>query len=113
MIRVVLESPFSGDVEENIKYAKECIRDCLKRGEAPIASHLLFTQPGILDDDVELERTLGMWAGWAWHGAADKVVFYADKGWSKGMEAAEELCNERGYNHETRWLYHDCEESEQ
>lgn len=36
MIRVVLESPFSGDVEENIKYAKECIRDCLKRGEAPI-----------------------------------------------------------------------------
>lgn len=46
MRRVVLESPFAGDVERNVRYAKACIRDCLSRGEAPIASHLLFTQPG-------------------------------------------------------------------
>ncbi|MEK7211264.1 MAG: hypothetical protein AAB731_01390 [Patescibacteria group bacterium] len=43
MQRVILESPFSGDVKRNIAYARACIRDCLRRGEAAIASHLLYT----------------------------------------------------------------------
>jgi len=37
---VVIESPYAGDIEANVKYARECMSDCLKRGEAPIASHL-------------------------------------------------------------------------
>ena len=32
MKRVVLESPFAGDVEENIKYAKKCVHDCRATG---------------------------------------------------------------------------------
>ena len=35
MIRVVVESPFAGDVERNMEYAKEAVLDCLRRGEAP------------------------------------------------------------------------------
>lgn len=53
---VIVESPFAGDVEENIKYARAAVRDCLMRGEAPIASHLLYTQEGILNDDIPEER---------------------------------------------------------
>lgn len=50
MMRVVVESPFAGDIQKNIEYARKCMADCLKRGEAPFASHLLYTQDGILDD---------------------------------------------------------------
>jgi hypothetical protein len=39
---VVVESPYAGDVERNVKYAKACMLDCLHRGEAPFASHLLY-----------------------------------------------------------------------
>ena len=66
---VILESPYAGDIERNVAYARECIRDCLLRGESPIASHLLFTQPGILRDDVPAERELSIAAGHS-HGAA-------------------------------------------
>ena len=37
---VILESPYAGDVEANVEYARACVRDSLSRGEAPIASHL-------------------------------------------------------------------------
>ena len=42
---VILESPYSGDVEANLEYARSCLHDCLERGEAPIASHLLTRAP--------------------------------------------------------------------
>jgi hypothetical protein len=67
---VILESPYAGDVETNTTYARACVRDSLSRGEAPLASHLLYTQPGILRDDVPDERQRGMDAGLAWGGQA-------------------------------------------
>ncbi len=88
MRRVILESPFAGDVERNIEYARACVRDSVLRGEAPIASHLLFTQPGILDDGEPNERALGIAAGLAWLSAADAMVVYTDFGVSVGMRAA-------------------------
>lgn len=87
MRRTIVESPFSGDVEANIDYARACIRDSLLRGESPIASHLLYTQEGILDDSDPLERAHGINAGHAWMHVCDAVVVYADRGISKGMEA--------------------------
>ena len=86
MKRVVIESPYAGDVDTNVKYAKECVMDCLKRGEAPYASHLFFTQEGLLNDDDPTERDLGIKAGLEWGRSADYVVVYVDHGISKGME---------------------------
>jgi hypothetical protein len=43
------------------------------RGEAPIASHLLYTQPGVLNDGVPAERAHGIEAGLAWLRAADAI----------------------------------------
>jgi len=83
---VDLESPFAGDVEENLAYARACMADSLKRGEFPLASHLLYTQEGILDDDIPEERTLGINAGKEWAQWADTTVVYCDKGISSGME---------------------------
>jgi len=92
---VILESPFKGvgktDAERkasqnrNVKYARACMRDCLLREEAPYASHLLYTQPGVLDDAVALERLMGMEAGFAWGGPSAYVVVYCDLGISDGM----------------------------
>lgn len=83
---VIIESPYAGDVEANVSYARRCVRDSLLRGEAPIASHLLYTQPGILDDGIPAERQQGIDAGLAWRAVAQASVAYIDRGISRGME---------------------------
>lgn len=92
MNRVILESPYNAPTElgiqENVAYARRCVRDCLKRNESPLASHLLFTQPNILRDNIPEERELGIRAGLVWLPVADYSVFYTDRGWSSGMLGA-------------------------
>lgn len=66
MRRVILESPYAGDVGANLAYARAALRDSLMRGETPVASHLLYTQTGVLDDSDPAERELGISAGLAW-----------------------------------------------
>jgi hypothetical protein len=83
---VVIESPYAGDVARNVKYARACMRDCLLRGEAPFASHLLYTQPGVLDDNVPADRELGTEAGLCWGERADLTVVYIDYGITPGMQ---------------------------
>jgi hypothetical protein len=56
---VVVESPYAGDVTRNLEYARAAMADCLARGEAPFASHALYTQIGVLDDTKPEERKLG------------------------------------------------------
>jgi len=89
MKRVILESPYAGDVKRNIEYAKKALKDSLKRGEAPIVSHLLHTQ--VLDDTKPNERSMGINAGLSWLSVADLHVFYVDYGMSKGMQEAYNL----------------------
>jgi len=85
---VLLESPFAGDIELNVAYARAALRDTVMRGESALASHLLWTQPGVLRDEVPAERELGIAAGLAWGAVATASVFYVDLGWSRGMRAA-------------------------
>lgn len=83
---VIVESPYAGDIEANEEYARKCLHDCLIRGEAPFASHLLYTQPGVLDDLKPDERNSGIEAGIEIAKRADATVVYLDHGISKGME---------------------------
>jgi hypothetical protein len=101
---VIIESPYAGDIEANVEYARAAMRDSLNRGEAPIASHLLYTQPGILRDEVPEEREWGIQAGFAWRHAADLAVFYVDRNWSGGMLAARRLYLDEGFPFEVRTL---------
>lgn len=82
---VIVESPYAGDVERNEAYARAAMHDCLMRGEAPLASHLLYTQPGVLDDLDPEERKLGIQAGLEWGSVAAATVVYQDLGVSRGM----------------------------
>jgi hypothetical protein len=82
---VILESPYAGDVENNVEYARACLRDSLMRDESPLASHLLYTQCGVLNDDEPFERQRGIAAGLAWRRFAHCSVVYYDRGISSGM----------------------------
>lgn len=101
---VVVESPYAGDTIKNIEYLCAAMSDCFARGEAPYASHGLYTREGVLDDTIPEERALGIEAGllWARNGAAS--VFYTDLGWSRGMKAAEERAKLEGRPCEYRTL---------
>ncbi len=112
MKRVVIESPFGGTDEEvrrNIKYARACITDSLKRNEAPYASHLFFTQPGILDDNLPEERMLGINAGLEITKDFDMTAVYCDLGKSKGMLYGIEMAKSLGRKIEERYLGEDWE----
>ena len=83
---VIIESPYANGIDLNAKYARAAMADCFKRGEAPFASHLLYTQPGVLRDDIKEERAKGMAAGWNWMVKADLVAVYTDLGITPGMK---------------------------
>ncbi|UWL62306.1 hypothetical protein NIK97_12195 [Brucella pseudintermedia] len=99
---VIIESPFSGDVERNKAYARSCLLDSLRRGEAPIASHLLHTQ--VLDDLRPNEREFGIEAGLAWYRVAEKCVVYEDFGISRGMAEGTARARSHGVSVEYRRL---------
>ena len=87
---VIIESPYKGgdykDLERNMAYLRAAMRDCLLRGEAPYASHALYTQPGVLDDTIPEERALGMQAGFTFREIADTTAVYGDLGVTEGMK---------------------------
>jgi hypothetical protein len=90
---VIVESPYAGNVNRNTAYARVALADCLNRGEAPFASHLLYTQHGVLNDRDPEQRAHGIAAGLAWGAAAEATVVYTDfgitDGMSQGIAAAE------------------------
>lgn len=106
---VIVESPYAGptpfDVKRNEEYARAAMRDCLNKGEAPYASHLLYTQHGVLDDRDPAQRRLGIEAGLAWGAQAHKTVVYADLGISPGMQLGIDRAKRQGRPVEMRYLY--------
>lgn len=104
MIRVILESPFGADPDRFIPCGRACVADSLKRDEAPMAMHLLYTQPGVLNDRVPTDRAKGMSAAFEWYRAAEKVVVYRDFGISNGMQAGIDLAISYGLPIEYRSL---------
>lgn len=94
MTLVVIESPYSGDVERNEEYLKRAMRDSISRGEAPYASHLIYTQ--VLNDRDPEQRKKGINMGFKWGQQAEKVIAYTDYGISTGMEQGLAYYNRNG-----------------
>lgn len=92
---VLIESPFKGELERNLRYARVAMRHAFfEHGEYPFASHLLY--PGILDDNDPIERALGIEAGLAWGACAKRTVVYTDLGLSDGMRLGIERARSLG-----------------
>jgi hypothetical protein len=104
---VFLISPFAGDdleEEANVNYGRKCMADCFARGEAPFAGHLLYTQPGVLNDKDAKERAMGIAAGHVWMNHCEVAVVYIDRGVSKGMRIDIERFIEASDSMEFRFL---------
>ena len=111
--RVIVVSPYSGktgpgDVGNaadrkcrNTAYARLAVRDCLDRGEAPVAFHILYTQPSVIADGDPDERAMGMARARDWYTAADAVVVYDDFGVSDGMQ--EDIEHAQGLGIPVEW----------
>lgn len=103
MLIVCIESPFrpsDADVasyegrysraellRQNLVYARLALLNSLLRGEAPLASHLLYTQ--VWSEKPEL-RENGIKAGIEAHHVCGLVALYVDLGVSGGMKAAKD-----------------------
>ncbi|MCK5491453.1 MAG: hypothetical protein KAI67_06470 [Candidatus Pacebacteria bacterium] len=75
-------------------------------GETPFASHLFYTQPGILDDNILQERNMGINAGKDLIEALPDMVtvVYQDLGISRGMQYGIDRAEQNGRNIEYRVL---------
>jgi hypothetical protein len=110
---VVIESKFSGKIDQHMRYLDMCIFDTLHRGEIPFASHKMFCSHPLAKDfwipdnnprwDI-FGRDYCIHASDTLRMKADKVVFYVDFGWSKGMLYAKEFCEKHKLNMEERKL---------
>ena len=58
---VYICSPYAGDIENNVRFAKAACRYAMRQGCAPVAVHLLY--PQILNDTVPSERKIGIRMG--------------------------------------------------
>lgn len=90
MRRVIVESPYKADNNLDAaryeRYLNACVRDCLLvHGEAPFASHRMYTGDGVLRDSIPKEREFGIAAGLVWGQCAGATVVYTDLGISDGM----------------------------
>ena len=109
----IIESPYAGEVEENLKYLRACMAHSFSRDEVPFASHGLYTQPGVLDDTDPAQRLKGMRAGFriasALLASGEPVTwcFYVDRGWSNGMRDGLETALRFMAKIEFRSLAHD------
>ena len=83
---IILESPYSGEVQRNLTYARRAMRHSLEENEVPIAFHLIYTQEGILDDTQPEQREWGIRASQEWYFKAAMVVAYTDYGITPGMK---------------------------
>jgi len=103
MKRVIIESPFAGQIERNTEYARRCLKDSLDRGEAPLASHLLY--PQVLDENDPAQRRQGIDAGMAWwYPCPPNLAFYVDYGFSPGMKKAWDKSLDGGWYQEQRTI---------
>lgn len=116
MVRFVnIESPYKGknetEMRRNLLYARFCVRDCLLRGEIPLASHLFFTQPGMVDDRIRLEIKRANDAEKILIESLPNVstVVYSDLGITSRMKKRIGEAKQRGRNIEYRVLERDWE----
>lgn len=73
---VYICSPYSGDVERNVKKARSFCRFALEQNCIPIAPHLLF--PQFMDDDKPKERELAMFMNIVLMGKCSEVWVLGD-----------------------------------
>lgn len=81
---VYIASPYAGDVERNVAFARDACRYAASQGCTPVAVHLLY--PQFLNDRVPQEREAGLKMGRRVLAACDEFWLCGEK-LSTGMRA--------------------------
>lgn len=90
---VYIASPYAGDVEKNMEFAKAACRYAVAKGHTPIAVHLMY--PRFLNDGDPEERSKGLRMGL-------RVLLSCDELWlcgehlSIGMQEEKEFAEKLG-----------------
>lgn len=80
---IYITSPYAGDVEANMAFAKAACRYAMEQGCTPIAVHLLY--PQLLNDAVPTEREAGIRMGLRVLEACDELWLCGER-LSTGMQ---------------------------
>lgn len=102
MKKVFICSPYSGDIDANVAYARRAMLDSINRNEAPYVSHLLYTC--VLSDSNPGHRQYGTDAAIAYLDLIQHLVVYEDRGTSPGMVREINHAVGKGYPVEYRKL---------
>jgi len=102
---VFICSPYAGDIENNVKAARDYCRFAVGKGYIPIAPHLLF--PQFMNDADPLERELGLFFGNALMSKCSEVWVFGSN-ISTGMQA--EIKRARWKNYRLRYFTENLEE---
>ncbi|SDN09631.1 DUF4406 domain-containing protein [Acetanaerobacterium elongatum] len=102
---VYICSPYAGDIEKNVKAARDYCRFAVGKGFIPIAPHLLF--PQFMDDTNPQERELGLFFGNALMSKCSEVWVFGSA-ISPGMQT--EIKRARWKNYRLRYFTEDLEE---
>ena len=102
---VFICSPYAGDIEKNVKAAREYCRFAVGNGYIPVAPHLLF--PLFMNDADPLERELGLFFGNALMSKCSEVWVFGSN-ISTGMQA--EIKRARWKNYRLRYFTENLEE---
>lgn len=85
---VFVSSPYAGDVEMNVEYAKQACQYVITTGNAFFCPHLLY--PQILNDQIQEERKLGM-------AMAKQLLLSCDELWAFGNRISQGMFEEIEY----------------
>ena len=102
---VYICSPYSGNVESNIKSARRYSRFAVEMGYFPFTPHLLY--PQFLDDDNPAERSLGLLFGNVLMSKCAEVWVFGSH-ISSGMNTEIERAKRKKYT--IRYFSDDCKE---
>lgn len=83
---ILVESPYSGDIQRNSEYARRAMLHVIEQGHTPIVPHLLY--PQVLDDSDPEQRETALQMCAELRRVAHEVWFFVDYGSSSGMERA-------------------------
>lgn len=82
---VYICSPYAGDIEKNVEFAKAACMYAMRQNCTPMAVHLLY--PQLLDDSEPVQRQAGIRMGL-------RVLEAADELWLCGNRISEGMCAE-------------------
>lgn len=82
---IYIASPYAGEVEQNVAFAKKACRHAIHQGHTPIAVHLLY--PQMLDDENPVEREAGLRMG-------HRVLEVCDEVWVCGGRISSGMARE-------------------